>query len=111
MFFTKPALDMLVKNAEKSFGAMNSLEIPETALSPAFFPNLSMRSRTGPYACAGEQLALMELRLVVAEVLRRYDPALAPSQTEGEFWAQHKDHYTLAPSPLWLQFTKRSDYF
>ncbi|GKZ51688.1 hypothetical protein AbraIFM66951_006747 [Aspergillus brasiliensis] len=62
----------------------------------------------GPYACAGKQLALMELRLVVAEVLRRYDFALAPSQTEKSFWAQQKDHYTLAPSPLWLQFTKRA---
>jgi hypothetical protein len=32
----------------------------------------------GPYVCAGKLLALMEIRLVVAEVVRRYDLTLAP---------------------------------
>ncbi|KAK2791469.1 hypothetical protein FQN53_002578 [Emmonsiellopsis sp. PD_33] len=61
----------------------------------------------GPYACAGKQLAMMELRLVTAELLRRFDVELAPEQDIGEFWGGGKDAFTLASAPLRVIFRRR----
>jgi cytochrome P450 len=61
----------------------------------------------GPYSCIGKQLALMELRYVVAYAVHRYDIKLASGQTEREFLTGKKDTFTLSPGPLNLVFKKR----
>ncbi|PGH10575.1 hypothetical protein AJ79_05397 [Helicocarpus griseus UAMH5409] len=62
---------------------------------------------TGSYACVGRRLALMETRRVTAEILRRYDISLGPSQTEENFLNGKIDALTLVPATLVLQFTER----
>jgi len=61
----------------------------------------------GPYSCIGKQLALMELRYVVAQIVHRYDVALAPGMTEKAFLDGKRDTFTLALGPLNLVFTDR----
>ncbi|KAJ5864891.1 uncharacterized protein N7529_006807 [Penicillium soppii] len=63
----------------------------------------------GPNACVGKRLAMMEIRHVVAEILRRYDVSLAPDQTEESFINGKVDTFTLSAAPLFLQLTKRNE--
>lgn len=52
----------------------------------------------------------MEVRLVTAQIVRRYDVSLAPGQTPQAFMAGKRDTFTLALGPLELVFSpKRSD--
>ncbi|KAJ5110026.1 cytochrome P450 monooxygenase [Penicillium argentinense] len=48
-------------------------------------PSVFIAFGGGIYACVGKQLALMELRQVVAEVLVRYEVSFAPGQTADAF--------------------------
>ncbi|KAL4805917.1 cytochrome P450 monooxygenase [Aspergillus unguis] len=76
---------------------------PELVKDPsAFIP-----FNAGPYSCVGKQLALMELRRVVAEVFTRYGVCFAPGQTEAAFLGGKKDTFTLAAGPLELVFSRR----
>ncbi|CAI7641908.1 unnamed protein product [Penicillium pancosmium] len=78
---------------------------PELVKNPsAFIP-----FNAGPYACVGKQLALMELRRVVTEVLTRYHVSFAPGQTESAFIEAKKDTFTLVAGPLNLLFTPRKN--
>ncbi|KAH8690164.1 putative cytochrome P450 oxidoreductase [Talaromyces proteolyticus] len=61
----------------------------------------------GPYVCVGKQLALMELRRVTAEILTRYNVALAPGQTVSGFLNGKRDAFTLVTPPLQLLFRER----
>ncbi|KAJ9649339.1 hypothetical protein H2199_000114 [Coniosporium tulheliwenetii] len=61
----------------------------------------------GRYSCIGKQLGLMEIRYVVAQVVRRYNVELAPAQTLEAFLDSKKDTFTLALGPLDLVFTPR----
>ncbi|KAE8415293.1 cytochrome P450 [Aspergillus pseudocaelatus] len=63
---------------------------------------------SGPYACVGKRLALMELRRVVAMILYSYDVALAPGQSAKSFWEGQLDTFTLVAPSLKLIFTKRN---
>ncbi|KAE8137385.1 cytochrome P450 monooxygenase [Aspergillus pseudotamarii] len=63
---------------------------------------------SGPYACVGKRLALMELRCVVAMILHDYDIALAPGQSAKAFWEGQLDTFTLVAPSLQLIFTKRN---
>ncbi|KAF4996278.1 hypothetical protein FDECE_12522 [Fusarium decemcellulare] len=63
----------------------------------------------GRYACAGKQLALMEMRTVVVEVARRYDIRLADGQTPEAFSENLVDGFTLTCPKLELVFTPRSN--
>ncbi|KAB8224538.1 cytochrome P450 [Aspergillus novoparasiticus] len=63
---------------------------------------------SGPYACVGKRLALMELRRVIAVILRSYDVALAPGQSAKAFWEGQMDTFTLVLPSLELVFTKRN---
>lgn len=49
----------------------------------------------------------MELRYVVAQIVRQYDVGLAPGQTAKAFLDGKKDTFTLALGPLELVFTPR----
>ncbi|OAA33379.1 averantin oxidoreductase [Moelleriella libera RCEF 2490] len=61
----------------------------------------------GRYACAGKQLALMEIRLLVSQIMHRYTVSLAPDQTENAFLDGLKDTFTLTPPSLQLVFEPR----
>ncbi|EON67962.1 hypothetical protein W97_07108 [Coniosporium apollinis CBS 100218] len=61
----------------------------------------------GRYSCIGKQLGLMEIRYVVAQVVRRYNMELALEQTPKMFLDSKKDTFTLALGPLYLVFTPR----
>ncbi|KAB8202109.1 cytochrome P450 monooxygenase [Aspergillus parasiticus] len=63
---------------------------------------------SGPYACVGKRLALMELRRVIAVILRSYDVALAPGQSANAFWEGQMDTFTLVAPSLELMFTRRN---
>lgn len=61
----------------------------------------------GPYACVGKRLAMLELRRVVAEILWRYDVAVAPGQTKEAFLDGKQDTFTTVSAPLPIIFTER----
>lgn len=61
----------------------------------------------GTYVCVGKQLAMMEIRRVVAEILVRYDIAFAPAQSESAFLNGKRDAFTLVAAPLQLVFRER----
>ncbi|OCL03915.1 cytochrome P450 [Glonium stellatum] len=62
----------------------------------------------GPYSCVGKQLALMEMRYVVSQIVHRYDVSFAPAQNAESFLDGKRDTFTLALGPLDLVFTDRS---
>jgi cytochrome P450 len=68
---------------------------------------LSNLKLVGPYGCIGKQLALMELRYVVAQIVHRFDVSLAPGQSAEAFLEGTKDTFTLTLAPLNVIFTKR----
>ncbi|RDW68698.1 cytochrome P450 [Aspergillus mulundensis] len=69
----------------------------------AFFP-----FQLGRYGCVGKQLALMEMRLVIARIAREFDIGFAPGQTGEAFDRDAKDTFTFTVGPLMLDFKGRS---
>ncbi|KAH8649991.1 benzoate 4-monooxygenase cytochrome P450 [Xylariales sp. PMI_506] len=62
---------------------------------------------SGRSSCVGKQLALMEIRYVASQILRRYNVSFAPTQDPGAFLQAKRDTFTLALGPLNLVFTPR----
>ncbi|KAL4738341.1 cytochrome P450 [Aspergillus similis] len=69
----------------------------------AFFP-----FQLGRYGCVGKQLALMEMRLVIARIALEFDLAFAPGETGEAFDRDAKDTFTVNVGPLMLDFKPRS---
>ena len=63
----------------------------------------------GRYACVGRNLALAELRLVIALLVARYDIAFAPGEDGTRVWRDMKDQFTAAPGKLELVFRPRME--
>jgi len=61
----------------------------------------------GSYGCIGRPLALLNVRTTVSRILADYDVNLAPGKRLAEYDERLIEHFTLAPSPLKLCFTKR----
>jgi cytochrome P450 len=61
----------------------------------------------GPYSCVGKQLALMELRNVVARIVTEFDVKFAPGEDGAALLEDSTDTFTIALAPLMLVFTKR----
>ena len=68
----------------------------------AFFPFL-----TGAYGCIGKQLALMELRTVIAKCVLEFDVRFAEGEDGVELLEGSKDVFTLILGKLRLEFLKR----
>ncbi|KAL4790551.1 cytochrome P450 [Aspergillus venezuelensis] len=68
----------------------------------AFFP-----FQLGRYGCVGKQLALMEMRLVIARMAWEFDISFAPGETGETFDRDAKDTFTFTVGPLMLQFQVR----
>lgn len=61
----------------------------------------------GVHSCVGRQLALSEMRLVIATIVKRWEASLSEKYDE-ENWKMHlKDHAILKIGPLWLNFVPR----
>jgi len=61
----------------------------------------------GPYGCVGKQLALMELRNVIARIVTEFDVRFAPREDGTALLEKSTDTFTIALAPLMLIFTKR----
>jgi tryprostatin B 6-hydroxylase len=63
----------------------------------------------GPYNCIGKPLAMMNIRVTLAEVVMRYELSFASDRLDpiAEFEEGMSDHFTLQPGPLYLHLKKR----
>ncbi|OAP58578.1 hypothetical protein AYL99_07668 [Fonsecaea erecta] len=61
----------------------------------------------GPYNCIGKNLAYMEIRLLTANIIRKYDVRLADGETGESLLTGTHDHFTLGLGPLDLCFEPR----
>ncbi|KAL4922111.1 cytochrome P450 [Aspergillus aurantiobrunneus] len=68
----------------------------------AFFP-----FQIGRYGCVGKQLALMEMRLVIARIASEFDISFAPGETGEAFDRDAKDTFTFTVGSLLLSFQPR----
>ncbi|KAK2778748.1 hypothetical protein FQN52_005483 [Onygenales sp. PD_12] len=68
----------------------------------AFFP-----FSLGSYACIGKQLALMEVRSVVAKLVTEFDVGMAPGEDGSKLINETKDIFTLELADLFLSFKPR----
>jgi tryprostatin B 6-hydroxylase len=69
----------------------------------AFFP-FSM----GKFGCIGKQLALAELRVVIAKMVMEFDVELAPGETGEDLLGNSEDNFTMSNRPLNLVWTERA---
>ncbi|KAL4804568.1 cytochrome P450 [Aspergillus unguis] len=68
----------------------------------AFFP-----FQMGRYGCVGKQLALMEMRHVIARLVLEFDISFADGETGESFDRDAKDTFTYTVGPLMLNFESR----
>lgn len=61
----------------------------------------------GPNSCVGKQLALMELRTVVAYLVTAFDVKFAPGEDGTRLLNDSKDFFTISTSDLEVIFTRR----
>lgn len=78
-------------------------ERPELLLERAAFIPFGY----GVHSCVGRQLALNEMRLVIAKVVKDFDIELGESYDEGRFMSQWKDFIVVKIGDCWLKFVKR----
>lgn len=69
----------------------------------AFFP-----FSTGPFGCIGKNLAYMEIRTIVSQLVDQFDISFAPGEDGHRLLYKTVDHFTLGMEPLMLQFTRRT---
>ncbi|KAL2799478.1 cytochrome P450 [Aspergillus keveii] len=63
---------------------------------------------TGPYSCIGKNLALIEIRLLAAHLITKFDVEFAPGEDGSDLLRSH-DHFVVALRPLNLIFKKRGE--
>ncbi|KAF3402577.1 hypothetical protein DPV78_004756 [Talaromyces pinophilus] len=80
------------------------IDRPDLVKNPSAFAPFGL----GPFACAGKQLALMEIRRITWGILSRYDISFAKSQTREAFYDGQQDAFTLVCGKLQLVFTERT---
>ncbi|KAI0394542.1 cytochrome P450 [Xylariaceae sp. FL0594] len=77
----------------------------EMTLDPRGFGPFAM----GRYGCIGRALAMSEMRLVIAILVKRFVIGFADEVDKGEeMMTGLKDTFTFAPGNLWLRFRLRS---
>ena len=64
---------------------------------------------TGPHNCAGRNLALMELRSVIARTVHEYDVRFPRDQevVAEEYFSRTKDHFVAGAPRQEVVFTRR----
>ena len=58
----------------------------------------------GPMGCIGKSLAMMELRVVTAKLVTKFDLSLAPGEDGKRIMYKTKDHFTVDPGDLEIIF-------
>jgi len=61
----------------------------------------------GPRNCAGQDLALMEIRLLTARLVTLFDISLAAAENGQKLLEKSVDHFTLGPGDLYITFAVR----
>jgi cytochrome P450 len=103
---------MLLMSDERYFPFANEF-IPErwTGERPELLTDLSWKAYIpfgyGVHSCVGKNLALNELRLVTARLVREFDVSFTESYDDDEFKRQTKDYIILESGPVWLKFNPR----
>ena len=69
------------------------------------FGRLTMMA--GIYGCVGKNLALMEIRILTAVLVTRFDVAFAAGEDGKQLFSLFHDHFTSDPGPLRLTFKER----
>ncbi|TVY92722.1 Cytochrome P450 monooxygenase [Lachnellula willkommii] len=103
-FWSMGRLESCYKNAEE-FLPERWEENSELILDKSVFVPFS----SGPYGCVGKNLALMELRNVVARIVTEFDTKFAPGEDGRTLMEKSKDVFTMELAPLEVVFTKRKD--
>ncbi|KAF4633933.1 hypothetical protein G7Y89_g4190 [Cudoniella acicularis] len=62
----------------------------------------------GAHSCVGKQLALNEMRIVLARIVREFDVSFGESYDEETFENEWKDYGVLQVGAVWLKFSPRS---
>ena len=62
----------------------------------------------GPFSCVGKRLALMLIRLVIANTLWSYDFEFAPGENGTEIFKKARNQLVVKPGRLNVVFTKRT---
>lgn len=70
-------------------------------------PQANVHTTTGPTSCVGKNLAIVELRMVVAAVVRKFNIAFAPGWNPENWEENIKDHFLLVTGPLPVVMTRR----
>ena len=70
----------------------------------AFFP-----FGYGVHSCVGRQLALNEMRAVLASVVQKWDIVLGEKYDELEWKKGVRDHAVLQVGDLWVKFVRRQE--
>ena len=76
-----------------------------TSASP--LPYSHPNDSTGPFGCIGKQLALMELRAVVALLTMKFDVHFAPGEDGTNLLEKTEDYFTLGLGDMFLTFSPR----
>lgn len=71
------------------------------------YESLYLSACQGPYACAGKQLAYLQLRMALRQIAREFNISLAPGEDGKSFNEDAQDTFTLRVPPLHLVFNKR----
>ena len=58
----------------------------------------------GPYGCVGKQLALMEVRTVLAKLVTSFDISFAEGESGKSLMENSKDYFTWGLADLMLSF-------
>jgi cytochrome P450 len=62
---------------------------------------------SGSYNCIGKPLALLNIRMTVAQLIMNFDISLAPGETGRNLEENTRDHFTVGLAELNLTFVKR----
>ncbi|KAL8786743.1 MAG: hypothetical protein Q9195_008077 [Heterodermia aff. obscurata] len=63
----------------------------------------------GKSNCIGKNLALMDIKLVIASILKKYHIHFDPREDGHRVFTELQDHFTATPGPLSLVFKDRDD--
>lgn len=63
----------------------------------------------GPHGCVGKQLAMMEMRVMIARLVWEFEMRFLEGKWMGEekFRSGYMDYYTALPAEVWVEFRKR----
>ncbi|KAH7176363.1 cytochrome p450 monooxygenase [Dactylonectria macrodidyma] len=93
------------------FSELPKLKYLQAVIDEAFRLHPTIPTYTtmrGRYSWPGKQLALMEIRHVISQIVHKYDVSFAPGQTPKAFIDGELDGFTLVCPKLDLEFETRS---